>query len=920
VTKKFIGSILLVFQIVALMLAAASAAPAQDMSAELSQLTPDQLQQLSQLTPEQRKKLIDQFTQSRGQGSQQSNPAFTADLRYLQDQSNNSNAPSPRQEYAPGQPLKPFGYDVFSTPTSTFAPVTDIPIPADYVVGPGDVLQVQLFGNSNASYNLVVNRDGSIDFPKLGPINVAGQRFDDVRSMLQERIAKEMIGVQASITIGELRSIRVFLLGDVNQPGSYTVSSLSTITNALLAGGGISLIGSLRDVELKRNGKLVRTLDLYDLLLHGDSSGDERLLPGDVIFVPPVGQRVSIDGDVKRPAIYELKGETSVSQALKLAGGIRASTSTRAVQIERYDQNQKRTLIQIDVSKPTDLAMRVQDGDVIKIRKLAGPPENHVRVIGFVRYPGAYEWSHDNDLSDLLKDAQVLPSQTNEEAYLPLGLVERTDADTGVRGWFSFNVRDALQGSQHIPLKRDDLVIIFSRNDVSYLSSREVRAVLSGDQAPSQGCPALSTLATRFGHERALGFLKELSLDSTASNGQSIVSARQGNENGIQPSKAVTPSSSGSATNHQQIQAQTEKLLKVKTAEAQGCPKVFTDAPRALPYLLDQTVAVYGEVHRPGLYPIVAGTPLKLLVDAAGGLTNESDRSDIEYVSYADALKTGQPEYQHVNFTKSPALEISPGDMLTFKPLYSGQEVGTVEAKGEFRFPGTFGILRGERLSELIRRAGGLTGGAYPYGAVFTRESARKAEEASYQRAANELQEAMVTAVTSGALGKEAPISAQFLTSTIDHIEHAKAAGRVVIETNPAVLAAHPDLDPILEPGDAIYMPKTPISVTVTGQVLNPGSLEYLPGTSVKQYINSAGGYTQAADTGRIFVILPNGTSEKIRNSFWSPSSTKIPAGSVIVVPRDATPFSLLGYSDRIFGILANMAVSTAALVTISKL
>jgi protein involved in polysaccharide export with SLBB domain len=249
----------LVFQIVALMLAAASAAPAQDMSAELSQLTPDQLQQLSQLTPEQRKKLIDQFTQSRGQGSQQSNPAFTADLRYLQDQSNNSNAPSPRQEYAPGQPLKPFGYDVFSTPTSTFAPVTDIPIPADYVVGPGDVLQVQLFGNSNASYNLVVNRDGSIDFPKLGPINVAGQRFDDVRSMLQERIAKEMIGVQASITIGELRSIRVFLLGDVNQPGSYTVSSLSTITNALLAGGGISLIGSLRDVELKRNGKLVRT-------------------------------------------------------------------------------------------------------------------------------------------------------------------------------------------------------------------------------------------------------------------------------------------------------------------------------------------------------------------------------------------------------------------------------------------------------------------------------------------------------------------------------------------------------------------------------------------------------------------------------------------------------------------------------------
>src|SRR5690606_21784726 len=205
---------------------------------------------------------------------------------------------------------------------TTFAPATDVPVPADYIVGPGDTIEVQLIGNTKGRYSLVVGRDGQINFPELGPIAVAGRRFTEVRDDLEARVREQMIGTQASISIGELRSIRVFVLGDAQTPGSYTVSGLSTITNALFVSGGVKRIGSLRNIQLKRNGRTVTTLDLYDLLLRGDTSADVRLLPGDVIFVPPIGRTVSLVGEVRRPAIYELKDETTVSELLELGGGL----------------------------------------------------------------------------------------------------------------------------------------------------------------------------------------------------------------------------------------------------------------------------------------------------------------------------------------------------------------------------------------------------------------------------------------------------------------------------------------------------------------------------------------------------------------------------------------------------------------------
>jgi polysaccharide biosynthesis/export protein len=196
--------------------------------------------------------------------------------------------------------LRPFGYDLFANVPTTFAPATDIPVPADYVVGPGDTLEVLLIGQRGGQFTLTVGRDGVVDFPELGPIAVAGMRFASAKDLLEQRVAEQMIGMRANVSMGALRSIQVFVLGEAAQPGSYTVSGLSTITNALFASGGVKPIGSLRNIQLKRSGQVVRTLDLYDLLLNGDTSNDARLLPGDVIFIPPVGITVAITGEVPR--------------------------------------------------------------------------------------------------------------------------------------------------------------------------------------------------------------------------------------------------------------------------------------------------------------------------------------------------------------------------------------------------------------------------------------------------------------------------------------------------------------------------------------------------------------------------------------------------------------------------------------------
>jgi protein involved in polysaccharide export with SLBB domain len=370
--------------------------------------------------------------------------------------------------------LEPFGYDVFEDSRSRrFEPVTTGPVPPDYVLGPGDSIRVQLFGNVNGIYEFEVSRDGVLNLPELGPITVAGLPFSEFREDLNRRVEKMLIGTQVSVSMGQLRTIQIFILGDARRPGSYVVSSLATISSSLYYGGGISEIGSLRNIQLKRNGRVVARLDLYDLLLKGDTSQDQRLQPGDVIFVPPVGAVVGVGGAVRRPAIYELDGDTNVAGAIALAGGLTPVAFPAASRIERIDSADRRTVVSLDVEGAEGAATRVIDGDSLFVPKVLAELEGSVTLVGHVHRPGAYELRPGMRLTDLLPSADYLMPGA-DTGYI---LIRRED-DQNRAGVVSANLQEAWANSasaENLALKSRDTVHVFS---LAFSRQRVIRPLL----------------------------------------------------------------------------------------------------------------------------------------------------------------------------------------------------------------------------------------------------------------------------------------------------------------------------------------------------------------------------------------------------------------------------------------------------------
>ena len=304
--------------------------------------------------------------------------------------------------------LKPFGYDLFSRSPSTFAPVTNVPVPADYTVGPGDELDVQLYGSQNRSLRLIVGRDGTVNLPELGPVNVAGELFSSVKADLETRIERQLIGVRGSVSMGDLRAIRVFVLGEAKHPGSYTVSGLSTITSALFACGGVAKVGSLRKIQLKRQGVLVREMDLYDLLIRGDTTNDVKLLQGDVVFIPPVGPTVSVDGEVRRAAIYEIKNEASVADLVQLAGGLTPQADTSNAMLMRIDEAQHRIVLPVSISTAAAKLEGLRNGDSLRVARLRPTLDSGVVLEGHVYTPGSFAYHPGMHLTEVIHSVDEL--------------------------------------------------------------------------------------------------------------------------------------------------------------------------------------------------------------------------------------------------------------------------------------------------------------------------------------------------------------------------------------------------------------------------------------------------------------------------------------------------------------------------------
>jgi len=303
--------------------------------------------------------------------------------------------------------LKPFGYDLFDNDISTFAPATNVPVPADYVLGPEDQLEVQLYGHQNRTVRLMVGRDGIIRMPELGPISLGGQTFRSAKADIEARVERQLIGVHANVSMSETRSIRVFVLGDAKDPGSYTISGLGTITSALFAAGGVRPIGSLRNILLKRQGTVIRRLDLYDMLIRGDTTDDAKLLPGDVIFIPPIGDTVTVDGEVHRPAIYEIRNESTLGDVVRLAGGLTPEADTVKAALTRIDTARHRVVLQVDLDSSAG-SQPVRNGDVLRVSRLRPTLDAGVVVQGYLYTTGAFAYHAGMRVTDVIRSVDDL--------------------------------------------------------------------------------------------------------------------------------------------------------------------------------------------------------------------------------------------------------------------------------------------------------------------------------------------------------------------------------------------------------------------------------------------------------------------------------------------------------------------------------
>ncbi|KXJ52001.1 MAG: hypothetical protein AXW17_08575 [Colwellia sp. Phe_37] len=811
--------------------------------------------------------------------------------------------------------LKPFGYDLFAGEPSTFAPVSDIPIPSEYIVGPGDSLSIQLYGKETVSYNLTVNRQGNIDIPQLGPINVAGQNFSEVKKLISSNIQERKIGVKSNISMGELRSIRVFVLGEAYRAASYTLSSLATVTQAIYAAGGINEIGSLRNIQVKRRGKVVATLDLYQLLLAGDTSGDVSLMAGDVVFIPTVGKTVGVKGEVSRPAIYELKNEQNIGDVIKLAGGVTATAFEKVGKIGRINNSGLRSVISVDLN--TAQNSKVKNGDVIEVGSVLSALEQSITVKGHVQRPGIYGWHKSSKLSDILTSINDFKEQPDLE-YI---LITRKNSITGKLTSYSVNYSEYIKSKQaaaDFALQPEDTIYVFNKQRNRSASLTPLLNVLKTQTELAEA----AKVVTINGAVRNPG---EYPLTINASV-KDLLNAGMGYTQKSELKFALL------ARKNEQLNTEvfyldlTNRDALDKRLVALDRLYLFEhDQPRTellkgliaeLRQQADKTLAqnvvrISGDVHFPGQYPYVVNMTSSELINLAGGLKESSYLVDADLVRFNhDGIKNAEITHQNIKLNSGFLLQSL--DTLHVKRIPEWQDNREIKLVGEVVFPGSYTLKKGEKLSDVIARAGGLTSEADAQAAIFTRVALKKQEaENIAQLQAQLASETAQISLTDGEVNNTKLTESTNLLSKLNVTE---AVGRLVIDLPHIIAHDSPD-DIRLDDGDALYIPKAKESISVVGEVQYATSHIYKNGLDLHDYIDRSGGLKTRADQDRIYVIKADGSVRLASRDNWFASQGELlAAGDTIVVPLDVEYKDGLTLWSAVTQIIYNSAVAVAAI------
>jgi protein involved in polysaccharide export with SLBB domain len=776
--------------------------------------------------------------------------------------------------------LERFGEDVFVNGTGNLDELPmDLPAGPDYVVGPGDGLTVSLTGGISQRLQRVVDREGRIALPEVGAVEVSGRSLADVQRLVQTVLRGQFRGVDADVSLSRIRTVRVYVTGDVERPGAYDVSSLSTPLNALYIAGGPTSGGSLRIIHHYRGKQLVQEVDIYDLLLHGVRGDMQRLQAGDTIQIPPLKGQVTIEGMVRRPAVYELNGEKGLAEVLELAGGVLPSGTLRHVDVERVESHEGRTMLRLDIPETNSDAsvnkalesFAVQDGDKIKITPILPYADKTVYLDGHVSRPGKFAYTDGMKVSDLIKSYKdVLPEPSISHAEI----IRLSQPDFAPEV-LTFNLGDALAGKdQDLVLKPFDIVRVFGRFD---FEDPPVITVTGEVRDPGDH------LTNGSAHLRDVVYLAGgTTRDALLTDAQVFRKTRDG-----------------------KLEVINVNLAKALEGDAKDNiilePKDRVFIHRDLNKLDPPTVAVEGEVARPGKYPLGDNMTAAALVRLAGGFKRGAYKEEADLTRYEVSQGT-KVVSDHVTVPIAKAMADEPdadvrlrdGDVLAIRQLTGWKDVGAmITVTGEVVHPGTYGIQEGEHLSSIIQRAGGFRTDAYPYGAVFERDQIRELEMKNRADLLDRVQSeaANIKGIPEqnqqDLLAKQAAVE-QFQV-TLQKLQNAPPQGRMVIHISSNLQHwMNTPSDVQVRAGDTIYVPKRPSVVLVDGAVYNPTGVTFKPGKSAGWYLSQSGGPTGSANKKGVFVVRADGSVAGGPGGLFGggAESASMQPGDMVVVPE----------------------------------
>ncbi len=684
-----------------------------------------------------------------------------------------------------------------------------------------------------------------------------------------------LIGVNVEISLAKIRSIQVFVLGNSFSPGAYTVSSLSNISNILFFSGGPTENGSLRNIDVKRSGRTVSNFDFYDLLVNGNTNNDIKLQSNDAIVINPIGKKVTISGEVKNESTYELLDEENFTDLIKFSSGFTNLSDKERITLGTIAENGERFFANYSFEEISSIPLK--DGDEVFVHKLSNTPRNIVRIYGEIATPGSVAFEEGLTLEDIIKKESFL-----EDTYTPFVIIERENT-LGSK----FLIRSNLIGGDDYQtnLRPNDLVFILSKDDVNFLNSILVADALKLIKQKE------SDQLSKFFENRGLDRYqcKSLQLLAKQSSSSSIKFVRSK----YLPNPNIRP---------------VDQLEFVEK-----CPTIFEEKPYLIIFALENSSVISGEVRNPGIYPAYNISSPSDLLSFAGGTTEKSS-------GFMDIFTSNGKSFK-VNIESEDRLFSLGADTSFYANLSAStsDEVFSVSLEGAFISPGIYGAKQGETLSQVILRAGGYKRNAYPYGGILARKSVAENEKIAFMRSADQLEQSIATAISSGrisSVGGDPTLALSSISRLITNLENIEPIGRVVTEFDLDLLQKSPEKDLLLEPGDRIFIPERSSTITVSGQVLSPTSFSFNPTYRVKNYIELAGGYSEEADSKRTLVIYPNGIATRVRN--W-PNSPDLAPGTTLVVPRDPNPFDWLVFSQVLFPIISNFATSAAAIAALGN-